>query len=156
MPRSRFVGLLSTFIAVGLLSSLSSCIVTKDSPAPGCVESLGFSMMGGCFGQTAILDLTAEPEIACLEFTVNNCNGGVLEVNNSCEETLVFDGVEIPSSGSANLDVVEEVGGRYSLRDVGGNFSDYIPDEDKRIAVTGVLGSQEVEVTFTKTAQLCE
>ena len=135
---------------------LSGCIVTKDSPAPGCVESIGLPMSGGCFGKTIISDVTVEPEIECLVITANNCNGGVLEVNNSCNETLLFDGVEIPSLDRVSLDVVEEGGGTYSLIDVSSNFSDYIPKENKRITITGWLGGQEVKVVFTKTAQLCE
>jgi len=113
-------------------------------------------VIGGCFGKTVILDLTIEPENECLVITVNNCNGGVLQVDNSCHETLVLDGVEIPSSDRVSLDVIEEENGTYSLSDVGGNFSDYIPEENKSIAIIGLLGSQEIKVAFTKTAQLCD
>jgi len=145
-----------SIIAVLLALLLSSCIVTKDSPAPGCVKSIGLPIMGGCFGKTVILDLTIEPENECLVITVNNCNGGVLEVDNSCHETLVLDGISIPSSDRVSLDLIEEENGMVSLSDVGCNFSDYIPEENKSIAITGLLGSQEIRVAFTKTAQLCE
>lgn len=145
-----------SIIAVLLALLLSSCIVTKDSPAPGCIRSIGLPTMGGCFGKTVILDLTVEPENECLVITVNNCNGGVLEVDNSCHETLVLDGISIPSSDRVSLDLIEEENGMVSLSDVGGNFSDYIPEENKSIAITGLLGSQEIRVAFTKTAQLCE
>ena len=145
-----------SIIAVLLALLLSSCIVTKDSPAPGCIRSIGLPTMGGCFGKTVILDLTVEPKNECLVITVNNCNGGVLEVANSCQETLVLDGIEIPSSDRVSLDLIEEENGMVSLSDVGGNFSDYIPEENKSIAITGLLGSQEIRVAFTKTAQLCE
>jgi len=113
-------------------------------------------MSGGCFGKTVILDLAVEPENECLVITANNCNGGVLEVDNSCPETLVLDGVEIPSSDRVGLDVIEGENGAYSLIEVSSNFSDYIPEEGKNIVITGSLGSQEVKVTFAKTAQLCE
>jgi len=145
-----------SIIVVLLALLLSSCIVTKDSPAPGCIRSIGFPTMGGCFGKTAILDLNVEPQNECLVITVNNCNGGVLEVDNSCHETLVLDGIEIPSLDRVSLDVVEEEDGMVSLSDVGSNFSDYIPEEDRSIAIIGLLGSQEIKVAFTKTAQLCE
>jgi len=112
--------------------------------------------MGGCFGKTIILDLTVEPENECLAITVNNCNGGVLDVANSCQETLVLDGVKIPSSDRVSLDLIEEETGMVSLSVVGANFSDYIPEEDKSIAITGLLGSQEISVAFTKTSPLCE
>lgn len=154
----RMVKLADTWaiIVVLLALLLSGCIVTKDSPAPGCVKSIGLPMSGGCSGKTVILDLTIEPENDCLVITANNCNGGVLEVDNSCHETLVLGGVAIPSSAHGSLDVVEEENGTYSLREVSSNFSNYIPEEGKSIAVTGLLGSQEVKVAFAKTAQLCE
>ena len=135
---------------------LSGCVVVKDSPAPGCVETVGLQMMGGCFGKTAILDLAVEPENACLEITVNNCNGGVLEVHNACGESLMLGGVQVPPSETVCLDVVEEGSGEYLLNDTSSNFSDYVPDTDKKIEMVGVLGSQEIKVAFTKTTQLCE
>jgi hypothetical protein len=107
-------------------------------------------MIGGCFGKTAILDLTVEPENECLVITVNNCNGGVLEVRNSCPETLVLGKVEIPPSDYVSLDVVEEENGAYSLSQVSSNFSDYIPQENKNIVITGLLGSQEIKVAFRR------
>ena len=74
-----------------LMLVLAGCIVTKDSPAPGCRETLGFAPVGGCLGKTVILDLDVEPEVECLAIGVNNCNGGVLEVRNACSEALVLD-----------------------------------------------------------------
>jgi hypothetical protein len=156
MQRSKSAKPTMPIIVVLLALLLSGCIVTQDSPAPGCVRSIGLPMSGGCFGKTVILDLTIEPENECLVITANNCNGGVLEVDNSCHETLVLDGVEIPSSDHVSLDVIEEESGTYSLSEVSSNFSTYIPEEDKSITITGLLGNQEVKVAFTKTAQLCE
>ncbi|MCP4540383.1 MAG: hypothetical protein GY832_24865 [Chloroflexi bacterium] len=134
---------------------LLSCIVVKDSPAPGCVETVGIGMMGGCSGRTVILDLTVEPENECLEVTVNNCNGGVLEVRNNCVDGLLLDRVKVPPSGSVSLDVVEE-DGTHSLIETYSNFSEHVPTTDQSIEMAGMLGSQEIKVSFTKTAELCE
>ncbi len=134
---------------------LTGCVI-EDSPAPGCMESMGVPMSGGCSGKTVILDLTVAPERECLTITVNNCNGGVLEVDNACQETLILDGVEIPASSSVSLDVVKADDGKYSLREVQSNFSSYIPDVNTGITITGKLGNRDVTVTFTKTAPLCE
>lgn len=153
-PRSAESAISTLVVLLALL--LSGCIVTKDSPAPGCRKSIGLPVSGGCFGKTVILDLTIEPENECLVIRANNCNGGVLEVDNSCHETLVLDGVEILPSDHVSLDVIEEESGTYSLSKVSSNFSNYIPEENKSIIITGLLGNQEVKVTFTKTAQLCE
>lgn len=147
---------MKTIAMLCLALLLSACIVTKDSPAPGCIQTIGFAGAGGCLGKTAILDLNVEPERECLSIAVNNCNGGVLEVQNSCQETLLLGGVEIPPSDYVSLDVVEAPDGAYSLLDVSGNYSDYVPQEDQHIVLTGLLGSQEIQVAFIKTAQLCE
>ncbi len=134
---------------------LGGCVVVKDSPAPGCVEYLGIGPMGGCFGKTALLDLAVSPEIACLEVAVNNCNGGVLEIRNGCADPLTFDGVEIAPGETAVLDVVKE-GEGHGLIETGGNFSDYIPERDERVEVSGRLGDRDITITFIKTAPLCE
>jgi len=100
--------------------------------------------------------LAVEPETECLTIAVNNCNGGVLEVHNGCDETLVLGGVEIPSSDRVSLDVVEGDDGEYRLADVSSNFSDYVPEADTTIDVAGTLAEQEIRLAFTKTAKLCE
>ena len=139
-----------------LLLMLSGCVVTQNSPAPGCIKSIGLPMSGGCFGKTAILDLSVKAESPCLDITANNCNGGVLEVDNTCSETLTLGGVDILPSDYVSLDLVEESPGTYALKEISSNFSDYSPPEDQRITITGRMGSQDVTVTFTKTARLCE
>jgi hypothetical protein len=155
MLESRLAKPLVYIALVALALSLSGCIVTSDSPAPGCVESIGFPMAGGCFGKTAILDLAVEPEVECLDVDVNNCNGGVLEVRNGCDDALVLGGVEVSPSDYVSVDVVEE-GGAYGLVEVSSNFSDYVPDADREIEIVGTLGEREIRLAFTKTAKLCE
>lgn len=59
----------------------------REMQAPGCIKSAGLTI-GGCFGKTLIKDLQIAPEIPCLRISVNNCNGGVLEIGNNCEEDL--------------------------------------------------------------------
>jgi hypothetical protein len=138
-----------------MLLLLGGCIVVKDSPAPGCIEYIGFPMAGGCYGKTAILDLSVDPEEECLDITANNCNGGILEVHNGCNEAFVLGGVTIAPGDRAGLDVTEE-GNEHSLVEVSSNFSEYIPESDERVQIAGTLGSRAVWVTFTKTGKLCE
>ncbi len=156
MRQSRFKTAIQMVVGIQVVLLLSGCIVTKDSPAPGCVETIGIQMLGGCFGKTVILDLTVEPESECLAITVNNCNGGVLEMHNTCGESLVLGKVQVSPSESVSLDVVEERSGEYLLSETSSNFSEHVPDMDERIEIVGTLGSQEIKVAFTKTAKLCE
>jgi hypothetical protein len=150
-------------ITLGLLviCSLSfmqaSCIVTKDSPAPGCIKSVGIPMAGGCSGKTAIVDLQVIPDIDTIIIKVNNCNGGVLEVRNSSDQLLLLGGVEIEASDYVSLDVIEwQSDGFYSLKDISSNFSDYVPVQDEVITVLGVLGQEQFIVSYTKTKKLCD
>jgi len=137
-----------TVLAVG-------CMVKKDSPAPGCIEYWGPSPMGGCFGTTAILDLEVEPQLECLEVTVNNCNGGVLEVSNSCSEVLTLGQIAIqPGQRHVGLDVGRQ-DGQHVLITVDSNFSQYIPEQDERVEIAGMLGRREVRISFVKTRALC-
>jgi hypothetical protein len=145
----------TALLVCALALLLGGCIVTRDSPAPGCVKRIGFPVIGGCAGKSAILDLSVGPASTCLDIRVNNCNGGVLEVDNSCAATLLLGGVEIPPAGRASLDIVDE-SGAYTLRRVDGNFSAYVPDQDRPVVITGTLDGLEIAVSLTKTARLCE
>jgi hypothetical protein len=111
--------------------------------------------MGGCLGKTAILDLEVEPENECLEITVNNCNGGVLEVSNLCREIFALSSVTVhPSERHVSLDL-DRQDGEYVLVPTDGNFSDYIPEKDESVEIWGLLGGQEVRISFVKTRELC-
>jgi hypothetical protein len=138
------------------LCCLSSCVIKKDSPAPGCIEYVGIPSAGGCFGKTVILDIQVEPVMDCLAVEANNCNGGVLEIKNSCEEIVVVEGFEIPASGRATFDVVAMEDGQLSLQEIYSNFSEFVPEKDTLVMLNGLVNSQEIEITFTKTRALCE
>ena len=140
--------LLATMLVAG-------CMVKKDSPAPACIEYWGPSPMGGCFGTTAILDLKVEPQFECLEITVNNCNGGILEVSNTCADTLVLDQITIhPGERYVGLDL-DKQNGEHVLLPVDSNFSQYVPEEDEFVEMEGMLGDREVRISFVKTKALC-
>lgn len=155
LPRAK-KSLLSLSVLLLLLSAVAGCVV-KDSPAPGCDEYMfGCAPMGGCLGKSIIKDLKVEPAIDCLTIEVNNCNGGVLEVTNSCDETFVLGGVEItPQEYNVSLDVLGKEGGLWVLTRTASNSSVYIPEEDELIEPVGTLGDQRITVSYTKTKELC-
>ena len=141
-----------------LLVLSSGCLKVKDSPAPGCVKYLGPAPFGGCFGKSVITDFRIiTPIPSCLSIGTNNCNGGVLEISNSCNESLVLGEVKIePSERYVGLDISNKEGGRYLLNRTEGNFAKYIPQNDEQIVVFGMLGMDwPVEIQFTKTKNLC-
>jgi len=133
---------------------LSACII-KDSPAPGCRKTIGFPAMGGCSGKTAIVDLEVTSAPDCVIIAANNCNGGVLNIRNTCTEAITLNDITIDPSDSVSLDVKMSEGS-IELTRAHGNFSDYIPDEDTRFELTGVMGVDTIQIIFTKTKPLCE
>jgi len=146
---------LPTIIGVILcMLILSGCIV-KDSPAPGCIESIGIPSAGGCFGKTAIVDLEVLSAPECVVVEANNCNGGVLEIRNTCDEAIQLEGIEILPSRLMSLDM-KEAEGSIEVLETDSNFSQYIPDVDERIEITGVVGNQTIKLAFTKTKPLCK
>ena len=144
--------LTSAFLTIMLAGG---CVIKTDSPAPGCVEYWGPASMGGCFGTTAILNLKVEPQLECLEITVNNCNGGILEVSNTCAEMLALNQITIhPGERHVGLDL-DRQNGEYVFKSSDSNFSEYVPSEDELVAIRGMLGAQEVKISFVKTKELC-
>jgi hypothetical protein len=148
------------FLAIFIIASVACAReseINKHSPAPGCIEYEGPAPLGGCFGKTAILDLRVDPKINCLTISVNNCNGGVLETANSCSEALILGGVEIvPSEGYVALDIAgKQGGGLHVLKRSSGNISEYVPQQDEKVEISGTLGKRAIKVSFTKTKKLC-
>jgi hypothetical protein len=130
---------------------LAGCV--EDSPAPGCAKGFG---MGGCFGKTIITDLQVEPELDCLEIGTNNCNGGVLEVRNTCQGTFVLEGVKIAPSDSATFDIQLTQDGGCTLVEIYSNFSELELSEDLPVSFTGSLDGEQIDIRYTRTAPLCE
>jgi hypothetical protein len=129
----------------------------QESPAPGCDTGGGcFPVKGGCFGKTVIQDLAVTGGGECLDVRVNNCNGGVLTIENGCEETLVLGEVEIPPGVSRTVDVRPTTGGQFELIRNPSNFSEFIPESNQLIEISGRLGDQMVSISFLKTAPLCD
>ena len=143
-------------VLLSLACAASGCVLVKDSPAPGCREYWGLAPVGGCFGKSVITDLKVEPEVDCLSIEVNNCNGGILEISNDCDESFILGGVVIePSEHCVGLDVVAQQDGTHGLTRTDSNFSDYVPEEDEQIELVGILGEQEVRVSYVKSGRLC-
>jgi hypothetical protein len=128
----------------------------SESPTPGCVKWIGFRPKGGCFGKTAIVDLEIRGASDCLSVQVNNCNGGVLKIYNTCTEIFLIEKIEIPPDGLMTLDLRENYKGVVELFRTSGNFSGYAPVEDQHMIFNGTIGDGVVGVSFTRTRLLCD
>jgi hypothetical protein len=145
---------ISICIVIQLIFFTAGCVRAEaENPAPGFRKSFG---MGGCFGKTALLEVAVEPAVDCLLVEGDNCNGGVLDIHNSCAEDLFLANAIVPAGKYTTFDLVEEQDGSYSLIKIDSNFTEFIPDADTALSFTGNLGDQEVEISFIKTAPLCE
>ncbi len=140
-------------LALSLL--LMACgVVLHDSPAPGCVRWLGHAPLGGCQGKHVITQLEVQGAPACLTVTANNCNGGMLEVTNACDQPLVLDGATLAAGERAGWDVLPTEEG-FRLVPVAGNFAQFLPAHDTEVVLRGQVGQTPIEVRFLKTGPLC-
>ncbi len=146
---------LAAILALSFSPFFSGCVAIRDSPAPACVKYIGPAPMGGCAGKHAIIDLEVDaPD--CLRISANNCNGGVLEIQNTCADAFLLGGNEISSGELASLDIRDEGDGNYGLVRNYSNFSDFLPASDIPVRASGVLRGKEIQLTFIKTGPLCE
>jgi hypothetical protein len=144
-------------ITVLLISISCGGSPSQVSPAPGCNIGGGcFPVMGGCFGKTVIQDLEVSGGGDCLGVGVNNCNGGVIDIENSCQGVLIFNKVVIPAEDSMTLDVFQTMDGQFEFYQIASNFSEFVPETDQWIEITGTMEDQNVRIAFLKTAPLCE
>lgn len=147
----RALRLFTPLLIVSGMTLLSGCLVRRDSPAPGCIEYWGPAPMGGCQGKTVIQDLQTADVPDCVTVNFNNCNGGVLEVDNACGKPVVLDGVPVDRMTSVSLDVVDS----RALTVTYSNFSSFVPEQDTSVEIRGQLSENNFTFSFTKTAPLC-
>jgi hypothetical protein len=150
----RILNRLTIFSFLACLLLLNSCGY-QDSPAPGCVKGSLSPSNNGCFGKIAIIDLALVSTPSCLVIEVNNCSGGVLEIRNTCAENVHLGGIVILSSASTILDIREKPEG-LEVFETDTDISQYIPEDNRQIKLQGNLGSQPIEIGYTKTSPLCE
>ena len=152
MNQWRFVVIFMVFLLLSI-----SCGGSEVSPAPGCNTGGGcFPVMGGCFGKTVIQDLVVTGGSDCLRIGVNNCNGGVIDIENDCQNDLIFNQVIIQPGDSMTLDLFQTTEGQFEFIQIASNFSEFVPKTNQRIEITGTMEDKSVRIAFVKTAPLCD
>jgi len=149
MKSLRKIGLIVLFI----LPSLG--LAAEDLP-PGCVKQLG---PGGCLGKSRIESIAVSPALSCLHLAVNNCNGGVVTVQNECTSSFVLGEIKIDVKAMAPKDSIElfrNASGAVKAKFSSGNFASYSPAKDDRLSIEGKVGNVNVRIQYTKTKPLCE
>lgn len=130
----------------------------SDTP-PGCApENQG--IIGGCSGKAQIEDMRfIGPD--CILVTAGNCNGGVIEIYNSCGKDLKLGNLIIAplsndKGAATSVELEKDTSGKVTIKESRGNYASYTPKETEELAITGDLEGQEVKLSYTKTKQLCE
>ncbi len=111
------------------------------------------SLRTGCFGGSSIDNIEIRPSSDCLKITSNNCNGGVLEINNKCGSDLELGSLKVPAGSYESADVRAKEGDHYILMASAGNYADYSPEKDEKVTVKGKLGDNDLLLSFIKTGR---
>jgi len=130
---------------------ICGCLCGQDSPAPGCGTRMPFAM-GGCFGESIVKDFVLGDAPDCLKARPNNCNGGVVELDNACRGNVTLGGVTVGRHES--IELVREGGAVRAARS-NGNFASYSPDMDDTLSEEGYADDVRFTITYTKTKPLC-
>lgn len=130
----------------------------SDVP-PGCNPATkGF--IGGCTGKSQIEDIKLlGPD--CLSVNVNNCNGGVVEVYNTCAKKLNLGNITIAARKSngelpISVELEKDASGKIIIKESRGNSASYTPKETEEFFIDGDMEGQKVKLSYVKTKQLCE
>jgi len=76
--------------------------ISGEPIAPACIEHSGF---GGCYGRQAIPLQISWSMIRCLEIDTNICSEPTIQINNTCETSVVIENKEYKNDeGYINLD----------------------------------------------------
>ena len=145
----------------------SKWIITGEGP--GCRKRISGGVIkrpgppGGCFGTSIIKDFKIEPPVNCLKYKINNCNGGIFEIDNECDSNIQlgdlnlspvkvnYNGKErITEGGRYNLEIIKD-NNIFSVKNSSGNFATYFPKEDDVLIITGIWKEQKFNISYTKT-----
>jgi len=120
---------------------------TKDDFAPGCEGKGGIT---GCLGKSGIKDIKVGLPVDCLHVKANNCNGGVLGIENRCTADLFLRDVIIPQNSYQLIEFIRDSNGSVVVLAPKGNFDSYNPLDEDTLSVRGLLGDLPLVITYTK------
>lgn len=141
--------LFACLLAVALI--LSGCTDGGNGPetdTPGCGGGPGG--ITGCMGKSAIRDISVAPAVECLEVSANNCNGGVLAIDNKCSDDLEIGGITVPAGEYKLIEFVRNGSGELFVVELLGNPTTYVPEGEDTLSATGNLGGQEITISCLK------
>jgi hypothetical protein len=153
---------LITIITVFILVCVSLHIYSTFFTAPGCTKGIT-----GCPRSTKIFLVKTNPNIDCLNFEQNGCNGG-FGVENQCNSSVFIDGFEVEANSKMILVFYQEEEEGYfffglnaktqdefnELR-MNGNLSGYEPEKLDKFVLDGSYQDEKFVFSFYRTGNLC-
>lgn len=138
---------IALLLAALLLSGCTDGGNGAETDTPGCGGAGGIT---GCMGKSAIRELAVTPAVECLRVSANNCNGGVLGIENKCEDGLELGNITVPAGEYKLIEFVRMRAGNILVIEPLGNPTAYIPEDEDRMSVNGMLGAQEITISYLK------
>jgi hypothetical protein len=113
-------------------------------------------VMGGCFGKSLIESLSFKGP-SCVFVSADNCQGGVLDVSNLCDQDLRFGNVVIGAHDkkTRHMELFEDAQGQVQAQLTQSGFASYTPDETEWLEMKGYIGDEPVSLGYKKTRDLC-
>ncbi|MCK4319133.1 hypothetical protein KAW38_01015 [Candidatus Micrarchaeota archaeon] len=128
---------------------ISGCIDDRtETGAPGCDG--GGWVPTGCLGKSLIKNITVEPAVACLKVDANNCNGGILGIENKCDVDFKIGGQTIYAHSYQTVEFVRNAEGEIFVIEPHGNFDSYNPEDEDFLSFKGTLGEEEITISYLK------
>jgi|APHM01.1.fsa_nt_gi hypothetical protein len=146
-----FLSLSAAILLIAVILTPIAYESKKADLAPGCDSD---TLMGGCAGKRIIKDISVGPEKSCLSVGANNCNGGVLIINNDCSQSVQMGRYTVAEGERETLEFKPERGEVrvYSSR---GNYASYDPNTTRELSKNVRIGSENLSISYVKTQNLC-
>jgi len=95
------------------------------------------------------------PSISCLNVKPINCNGGVLEIYNTCKDIATIGNIMLPTKEYLYVEIVKNsTTEAYQVVQVRG-ISVFLPSQKTKLKATGTVGNQSFTISYVKTGPLC-
>ncbi len=140
-----------------LMVSGSFADFSANQLPPGCLTVKG--AIGGCNGKTQIEAAKVSPE--CLEVSVNNCNGGMIELINKCKADIWLGSLVLPYFEKKDdripvwFELYRDLGGKIRARLEKEPGAGYVPKKAEKLKLEGKVGKKRLVLSYTKTGLLC-
>jgi len=109
-------------------------------------------------GKSRIESVVVSPAQACLKLYVNNCNGGIVSIDNQCAYPLELGDIRVKIKATPPEDSIElfrDEAGTVRAKFSAGNDASYSPVKDEDLLTNAKLGKIDLQLRYKKTKPFC-